>query len=401
MVKKLLQTKNAIYQREKCTKAKVAKGPKPMIPPPQGKAPANLWKQHHAYPAYYGRPDGQIWSAKVGKVLKGSIKSDGYNYIHIHIQLDRKMVPRSRFNLSLALGRAIRAGFDCDHILPVSRGGGDDWANLQELSKPDHNRKTALDNPNKGKKAGITQGISIIARHTATGSGTRFDSVKEAVRELKIQNRVIERSLKGETVKGYYVFAYTPEYLAEQADLPGEIWLEAVSSWGLLPNIKASNCGRIQDSRRRRTYGYDLYGYKGFGATIDKKMKPLAVHDVITRTFHGPPTSSDHTQDHINGDPSDNRATNLRWATRSEQGRNMRTNRSVVQLDLITGAQLAAFGSIAAAAEAVGVTPSAIHRAANGLSRSAGRFIWNYSGGPVLDEAPPSSGTASSPSAIT
>jgi hypothetical protein len=333
------------------------------------------WKEHHAYPAYYGRPDGKVWSANLGRVLEGYFKSDGYNYIYV----DGKLLKRSRFNLSLCIGRPIRDGYECDHIVPVDKGGGDAWANLQELTMDVHARKTALDNPDKGKKAGITQGIPIIARHTVTGEETRFDSVNDARRELGISDIVISRSLKGLTIKGDHIFSHTPEHPAEQADLPGERWLKAVSRLGLLPTIRASDRGRIQDHfGRRRSYGYDSQGYKRFAATINKKPKYLKVHDVIGRTFLKPPPSSKHTVDHINGERSDNRVNNLRWATKTEQGRNQKSNRSVIQLDPITGEQLAIFGTLTAAAERVGVTPSAIRYAANGLTRTSQGFKWTF-----------------------
>jgi hypothetical protein len=373
MVKKPSTTKNAIRLRERYAQVKAAKGStpsKPLILPPMEQG----WKEHHAHPAYHGRPDGKIWSAKLGRVLEGCIDKGGY----IYIDIDKKRLPRSRFNLSLSLGRAIKVKMECDHIVPVSRGGGDDWANLQELTKEAHALKTALDNPEKGKKAGITRGVSILARHAGTGDETRFDSVKDAVIGLGINNQVIARSLKGETIKGDYVFSYTREHLIEHADLPGEMWLEAVSSWGVLHNIKASDRGRIQNSSGRRSYGSDSSGYKRFGAMIDKKPRDLRVHDVITRTFLEPPPSSDHSPDHIDGDKSDNRVENSRWATPTEQNRNKSTNRRVVQLDLITGEQVAIFGSIAAAVDAVGTSATNITKVAGGRRRTAGAFGWKY-----------------------
>jgi hypothetical protein len=332
------------------------------IPPPQDAEAVTVWRQHHAYPAYYGKPDGKVWSAKTGRVIEGFSKSDGYSYIKI----DGKLVKRSRFNLSLSLGRDIGEAMECDHILPIKKGGGDDWANLQELTRPDHNRKTSLDLSDAGKRSGITMGVPIIARHAGTRDETRFDSVNAAIKGLGINHGLVDRSLQGLQIRRDYVFSYTPEHLAEQADLPGERWLNAVSSWGLLPKIQASDRGRIQDSRGRRSYGRDQNGYLRFGTRIDKKFRDLRVHDVIGRTFLEPPPSSKHTPVHINRDKSDNRAANLRWATPTEQGRNKTTNRSVFQLDLFTGEQLAIFGTIAKAAEIVGISACNIGSVAGG-----------------------------------
>jgi hypothetical protein len=48
----------------------------------------------------------------------------------------------------------------------------------------------------------------------------------------------------------------------------------------------------------------------------------LYMHRVILERAAGPAPSPEHTCDHINGDPLNNRRSNLRWATKSEQEAN-------------------------------------------------------------------------------
>ncbi|WP_399124977.1 HNH endonuclease [Streptomyces sp. ITFR-6] len=43
-----------------------------------------------------------------------------------------------------------------------------------------------------------------------------------------------------------------------------------------------------------------------------------SVHRAVCEAFHGPPPSALHQAAHSNGDPHDNRAENLRWATAGE-----------------------------------------------------------------------------------
>lgn len=52
--------------------------------------------------------------------------------------------------------------------------------------------------------------------------------------------------------------------------------------------------------------------------------KDAYVHRLVCRAFHGEAPSNDCHADHINGQRSDNRASNLRWLTRSENLRNRR-----------------------------------------------------------------------------
>lgn len=52
-----------------------------------------------------------------------------------------------------------------------------------------------------------------------------------------------------------------------------------------------------------------------------RKQDRTAVHRLVCLAFHGSPPSSSHQVAHGNGVPDDNRPSNLRWATMSENHR--------------------------------------------------------------------------------
>ena len=64
-------------------------------------------------------------------------------------------------------------------------------------------------------------------------------------------------------------------------------------------------------------------GYKGVTLYNGKKRINTKVHQLVCKSFHGPRPSPEHQVAHNNGDKTDNRASNLRWATREENSDDM------------------------------------------------------------------------------
>jgi hypothetical protein len=84
------------------------------------------------------------------------------------------------------------------------------------------------------------------------------------------------------------------------------------------PKLVISDDGKIQSLTRRKPiwlkprlnkYGYPVVSYL---------HKPVPVHTLVCTAYHGSKPSEDHQVAHNNGDPTDNRADNLRWATSQE-----------------------------------------------------------------------------------
>lgn len=111
-----------------------------------------------------------------------------------------------------------------------------------------------------------------------------------------------------------------------------------------------------------RNSKYHVYGGRGVSVCSRWDSFEYFCSDV------GPKPSPNHTLDRINGDlgytPS-----NCRWATIAEQNRNLRTCRPVVRSDGVK------FGSIAEAAESVGVSEATIRSAMKWKRMTAG-YSW-------------------------
>ena len=57
---------------------------------------------------------------------------------------------------------------------------------------------------------------------------------------------------------------------------------------------------------------------------VNSKYKTLLVHRLVCLAFHGPCPGSEYEVAHNNGDAKDCKASNLRWATRSENQKDQR-----------------------------------------------------------------------------
>lgn len=107
-------------------------------------------------------------------------------------------------------------------------------------------------------------------------------------------------------------------------DLPpeAEVWKVNPS----FPDYEISSLGRVRRLTTRTSAkagtilraamhysGYPQHGLSSEGRTVTIRLSRL-----VCETFHGPSPTSDHHCAHGDDNPSNNRASNLRWATRLE-----------------------------------------------------------------------------------
>ena len=83
------------------------------------------------------------------------------------------------------------------------------------------------------------------------------------------------------------------------------------------------------------TIGNHHGGYKRISVSQNNKKKCVFVHQLVCEAFNGknPNTDDNNTVDHIDRNRSNNKATNLRWASRYEQRLNTINVKQVQVLD--------------------------------------------------------------------
>lgn len=104
------------------------------------------------------------------------------------------------------------------------------------------------------------------------------------------------------------------------------------------PAYAVSNLGRIKRSAADR-YGRMLgrlmsqttskAGYRLCGLSHVEGRRTVLVHRLVCGAFHGAPPSGRHQAAHNDGDRSNNRAANLRWATPSDNEMDKREHGTV------------------------------------------------------------------------
>jgi hypothetical protein len=104
--------------------------------------------------------------------------------------------------------------------------------------------------------------------------------------------------------------------------MPKEIWRPAP---GFSNIYIVSNKGRVRNLCPPRgnglVFGFvDRYGYRVVNLSRGGEKLKRKTHRLVCEAFHGP-CPAKHECAHLDGDKANNRAENLKWVTRSENGR--------------------------------------------------------------------------------
>lgn len=85
------------------------------------------------------------------------------------------------------------------------------------------------------------------------------------------------------------------------------------------PGYLVSHDGRVIGRKGWELKQWLDQGYPRLNIWADGgAFRPVYVHRIVCETFHGPPPSKEYEVAHGDGNPANNTAHNLRWATRKE-----------------------------------------------------------------------------------
>ena len=174
-----------------------------------------------------------------------------------------------------------------------------------------------------------------------------------------------------------------------------EEWRDVVGYEGL---YQVSDQGRVKSLERKVPIGYgertvkerilkpktDRYGYLIVSLYAGGKRKTLRVHRLVCEAFHENPDNKPQVN-HINEIKTDNRASNLEWATARENSnfgtrneRMAKTKSEPVGQYTLDGDLVKVWQSTREVERRTGFACGNICKAANGNYKTAYGFIWKY-----------------------
>lgn len=151
-------------------------------------------------------------------------------------------------------------------------------------------------------------------------------------------------------------------------EIDGEVWREC-------DTFEVSNMGRI---KHKSSPPFKPVAARGMPYAM---FSNHAVHRIVAWAFLGDPPFDGATIDHCNRDKSDNRASNLRWASPKEQRANQDHKKGVVthskrvRVNIQRGFH---FESALEAEREVLVLSQSIAKCASGKRARAGGVVWEY-----------------------
>lgn len=152
------------------------------------------------------------------------------------------------------------------------------------------------------------------------------------------------------------------------ADIPGYEGLYQVTSDGRIFGKKRAKFLKLDDNGN---------GYKFVFLYKNNVREKVYIHRVVAEAFCVKEDESYNEIHHIDGDTSNNAASNLIWVDEIEHIR-AHKSKPVEQYDLLSGKTIAEYTSQTEAFKATGVQKSNISSCCNGKHKTAGGYGWRF-----------------------
>jgi HNH endonuclease len=272
------------------------------------------YKSHPVLSNYIANVKGDVFRAKDHLKILGSSRILGYNQLTLTTNEGTKCYKMRHVFVYECFHGLVPDGHEIDHIKNDKQNNH--LSNLQCLSIKEHHIKTVKDNPDMGAKIGFKLSKPIIAMNLETSIETEYASLTEASSNLPGTTITkICSVLQGrrKTHQGY-----TFKYQEIDEHIEDEIWVCLANP--LYKDIEVSNLGRVKSKRGVITIGNSHGDYRRISVSQDNNKKCVFVHQLVCEAFNGKnPKADEYTVDHIDRDPTNNQASNLRWASKYEQ----------------------------------------------------------------------------------
>lgn len=290
------------------------------------------------YSRYVAKRTGELFNAMTGAELEGSMGGQGM--VMVPISNDDGNEKPTNMTKSRFVYACFHPEFNLgDKKSFVIRIDGDinnnDVSNFKAGTPADMLKNTRDLDPTIAQRAGATRARTIEVVNADGAVIRTYDGTLIAAKDLGMGHLALQTLVNsGQAVDGLVYRRQFPEL-----DVP-EAWYKilprALPDWASesirnLEGTYVSDAGRVVSEQ-----GY-LYVDEPKRKTCYRMFQGRFYHVVICYAFHGPPPDAEHTPDHLNRDRLDNRAVNLRWATRIEQGTNMSVAVGIIKTSVETG----------------------------------------------------------------
>ena len=332
-------------------------------------------RRHPIYTNYLCNDQGEVFSLHTKKKLEPAPNIHGY--LQLTTRDNGNKITKSHHVLIWECHHGlISEGFEIDHI--DGNKLNNCLRNLACLTRAEHRAKTHKDNPHIAKNFGKSKCKKVLRVSAETCKSNELASVTEAALSVMGYRYAICQAIRSGCSYRGFLWSFVDDF-----DFEGEYWDDVVDHNidGVTVVLKVSNYGRFQyGNNSKKKYGYKTpHGYR-----FRYLGRQYGVHELICHVCKGSKPTIEHTVDHLNRDPFDNRPENLRWATKKEQARNLRSVRNVEGYVLKTGFSLGIWATITDAAAATGARQSHISNVIKGRRKSSGKtsdgdkIAWRY-----------------------